>query len=84
MLRDNRRYGDFRDQIFLSMKRLQNAAKEWFEMSCQLHEHQQMASTWYHVTYHPTYYQEDFNWAKIGFFPFLTNFPAKYPMSKTN
>ena len=61
LLRDNRRYGDFRDRILLSMKRLQNEAKEWFEMSCNPHERQQMASAWYHVTYHPTYYREDFN-----------------------
>nr|POF00746.1 rna-dependent rna polymerase 2 [Quercus suber] len=60
-LHDNRRYGDFRDRILLSMKRLQNEAKEWFEMSCKPHECQQMASAWYHVTYHPTYYRDDFN-----------------------
>ena len=83
MLRDNRRYGDFRDQILLTMKSVQNAAKEWFEMSCQLHDRLQMASAWYHVTYHPTYYREDFNWAKIGFYPFLTNFLAKCPYFET-
>ena len=37
-LRDNWRYGDFRDWILLLMKRLQNEAKEWFEMSCKTHE----------------------------------------------
>ena len=55
----------------------------WFEMSCQLHERQQMTFAWYHVTYHPTYYREDFNWAKIGFYPFLTNFLAKCPYFET-
>uniref|UniRef100_A0A7N2LUU4 RNA-dependent RNA polymerase n=1 Tax=Quercus lobata TaxID=97700 RepID=A0A7N2LUU4_QUELO len=59
LLCDNRRYGDFRDRILLSMKRLQNETKEWFEMSSKPHERQQMASAWYHVTYHPTYYRED-------------------------
>ena len=61
LLRDNRRYGDFRDWILLSMKKLQNEAKEWFEKSCKMHERQQIASVWYHVTFHPTYYWEDFN-----------------------
>ena len=37
-LRDNGRYGDFRDWILLLMKRLQNEAKEWFELSCETHE----------------------------------------------
>ncbi|KAJ7956264.1 RNA-dependent RNA polymerase [Quillaja saponaria] len=56
--RDNRRYGDMKDRIVLSVKSLQREAKEWFESSCQPQEHQRMASAWYHVTYHPTYCQE--------------------------
>lgn len=59
--RDNRRYGDMKDRILLSVKSLQNEAKEWFESSCQRHEHQRMASAWYHVTYHPTNCQESFS-----------------------
>ncbi|KAK9278022.1 hypothetical protein L1049_027579 [Liquidambar formosana] len=56
--RDNRRYGELKDRILVSMKGLQNEAKGWFESSCKPHEHQKMASAWYHVTYHPAYYQE--------------------------
>ncbi|KAG5056691.1 hypothetical protein AAZV13_05G032300 [Glycine max] len=54
--RDNRRYGDMKDRILLSVKNLQREAKEWFETSCEPHEYKPMASAWYHVTYHPSYY----------------------------
>lgn len=56
--RDNRKYGDMKDRILLSVKSLQYEAKEWFESSCQPHEKMKMACAWYHVTYHPSYYQE--------------------------
>ncbi|KAK7265708.1 hypothetical protein RJT34_33331 [Clitoria ternatea] len=56
--RDNRRYGDMKDRILLSVKNLQREAKEWFETSCQPHEYQPLASAWYHVTYHPSYCKE--------------------------
>lgn len=59
--RDNRRYGDMKDRIMLSLKSLQNEVKEWFESSCQPKEHQPLASAWYHVTYHPSYFQEGVN-----------------------
>lgn len=59
--RDNRRYSDMKDRILLSVKRLQNEAKEWVESSCKKHEHQQLASAWYHVSFHPSYYREGFN-----------------------
>jgi RNA-dependent RNA polymerase len=57
--RDNRRYGDMKDRILISVKDLQKEAKEWFESDCQPHEHQLMASAWYHVTYHTKYYREN-------------------------
>ncbi|KAK7389041.1 hypothetical protein VNO78_23873 [Psophocarpus tetragonolobus] len=57
--RDNRRYGDMKDRILLSVKNLQREAKEWFETSCQPHEYKPMASAWYHVTYHPSYYCQE-------------------------
>lgn len=57
--RDNRRYGDMKDRILISVRDLQHEAKEWFETSCEPHEYQPMASAWYHVTYHPIYYQEN-------------------------
>ncbi|XP_054806815.1 RNA-dependent RNA polymerase 2 [Prosopis cineraria] len=56
--RDNRRYGDMKDRILLSVKNLQHEVKHWFESSCQPHEKMQMACAWYHVTYHPPYNQE--------------------------
>ncbi|XP_020226684.1 RNA-dependent RNA polymerase 2 [Cajanus cajan] len=56
--RDNRRYGDMKDRILLSVRGLQREAKEWFENSCQPREYQRMASAWYHVTYHPSYCNE--------------------------
>lgn len=59
--RDNRRYGDMKDRILLSVKSLQNEAREWFENSCKMNEHQQLASAWYHVAYHPSYRREGFN-----------------------
>ncbi|XP_038878920.1 RNA-dependent RNA polymerase 2 [Benincasa hispida] len=57
--RDNRKYGDMKDRILLSMKNLRKEVKEWFENSCAPHEHKMMASAWYHVTYHPSYFKED-------------------------
>ncbi|XP_058762602.1 RNA-dependent RNA polymerase 2-like [Vicia villosa] len=56
--RDNRRYGDMKDRILISVKDLQREAKGWFESDCQPEEYQLMASAWYHVTYHPKYYHE--------------------------
>ncbi|KDP31126.1 hypothetical protein JCGZ_11502 [Jatropha curcas] len=56
--RDNRRYGDTKDRILLSMKSLQKEAKEWFESSCRPSTQQCLASAWYHVTCHPNYFQE--------------------------
>lgn len=57
--RDNRRYGDMKDRILVELKSLQREAKEWFNSSCKVEEHQQMASAWYHVTYHPSYYSRE-------------------------
>jgi RNA-dependent RNA polymerase len=59
MQRDNKRYGDMKDQILISVKDLQLEAKEWFESDCQPHEHQLMASAWYHVTYNHKYYHKN-------------------------
>lgn len=56
--RDNRRYGDMKDRILISVKDLQREAKGWFESDCQPDEYQLMASAWYHVTYYPKYYHE--------------------------
>ncbi|XP_007036161.2 PREDICTED: RNA-dependent RNA polymerase 2 [Theobroma cacao] len=56
--RDNRRYGDMKDRILLFMKNLQREARERFENSCKVGEHQRLASAWYHVTYHTNYCQE--------------------------
>lgn len=57
--RDNRRYGDMKDRILLSVKNLQREAKEWFETSCQPREYKPMASAWYHVTYHRSHYCQE-------------------------
>ncbi|XP_031278109.1 RNA-dependent RNA polymerase 2-like [Pistacia vera] len=57
----NNRYRDMKDRILLSVKNVQKEAKEWFESSCQVNEHQKLASAWYHVTYHPTYCRERIN-----------------------
>ncbi|KAL5544244.1 hypothetical protein UlMin_008028 [Ulmus minor] len=60
--RDNRRYGDTKDRILLSFRSLHREAKKWFESSCKTkEEYQQLASAWYHVTYHPNYWQENMN-----------------------
>ncbi|XP_022738324.1 RNA-dependent RNA polymerase 2 [Durio zibethinus] len=59
--RDNRRYADMKERIVLSLKNLQREAKEWFKNSCKAEEHQRLASAWYHVTYHPNYFQESMN-----------------------
>ncbi|CAJ1943907.1 unnamed protein product [Sphenostylis stenocarpa] len=57
--RDNRRYGDMKDRILLSVKNIQLEAKEWFETSCLPHDYRPMATAWYHVTYHPSYYCQE-------------------------
>ncbi|OWM90483.1 RNA-dependent RNA polymerase 2 [Punica granatum] len=59
--RDNRKFGDMKDRMQLSVKNLHNEAKGWFENSCKPNERQKLASAWYHVTYHPSYCREDFN-----------------------
>ena len=59
--RDNRRYGDTKDRILLSLKNLQSEARGWFQNSCEVQNHQQMASAWYHVTYHPDYFHKSKN-----------------------
>ncbi|GFZ17486.1 RNA-dependent RNA polymerase 2 [Actinidia rufa] len=59
--RDNRRYGEMKDRIMVSIKSLHREAKRWFESSCKAHEQQKMASAWYYITYHPTYCQESIN-----------------------
>lgn len=56
--RDNRRYGEMKDRILVSMKGLYKEAKGWFESSCTMQERQKMASAWYYVTYHPSYCRE--------------------------
>ncbi|XVE84716.1 hypothetical protein DITRI_Ditri17bG0035700 [Diplodiscus trichospermus] len=65
LLRDNRRYGDTKERIMLSFKNLQKEAKEWFKSSCKADEHQRLASAWYHVTYHPNYFQESMNFLSL-------------------
>ncbi|CAI0398831.1 unnamed protein product [Linum tenue] len=56
--RDNRRYGETKDRILVATKSLQMEAKEWFENGCSVKQRQQLASAWYHVTYHPDYFEE--------------------------
>ncbi|KAL3512903.1 hypothetical protein ACH5RR_025620 [Cinchona calisaya] len=53
--RDNRRYFELKDRILVSIKSLQKEAKGWFESSCEKSVEMELASAWYHVTYHPTY-----------------------------
>ncbi|KAJ8753540.1 hypothetical protein K2173_022781 [Erythroxylum novogranatense] len=60
--RDNRRYGDVKDRILVSVKSLHKEARRWFESSCEPKDQQRMASAWYHVTYHPTYSQKSMNY----------------------
>ncbi|GAB2240730.1 hypothetical protein Droror1_Dr00021248 [Drosera rotundifolia] len=60
--RDNRRYFELKDRILISVKNLQKEAKAWFESSAKTrHERQKTASAWYHVTYHPSYWQDSEN-----------------------
>ncbi|KAK4437182.1 RNA-dependent RNA polymerase 2 [Sesamum alatum] len=53
--RDNRRYGEVKDRIVVSIKSLMKEVKGWFRSSCSEAEQQKLASAWYFVTYHPTY-----------------------------
>ncbi|XAR50155.1 RNA-directed RNA polymerase [Bertholletia excelsa] len=59
--RDNRRYGETKDRILVSVKNLQEEAKGWFESSCKGEDQQKLASAWYHVTYHPCYCEKSIN-----------------------
>uniref|UniRef100_A0A1J3DSQ6 RNA-dependent RNA polymerase n=1 Tax=Noccaea caerulescens TaxID=107243 RepID=A0A1J3DSQ6_NOCCA len=57
--RDNRRYGDMKDRITLSVKDLQREAMGWFEKSCgDEQERKKLASAWYYVTYNPSHGDE--------------------------
>ncbi|KAK6123360.1 hypothetical protein DH2020_042898 [Rehmannia glutinosa] len=53
--RDNRRYGEVKDRVLVSVKNLMKEVKGWFKSSCDEAEQQKLASAWYYVTYHPTY-----------------------------
>ncbi|KAI3454526.1 hypothetical protein Pfo_011189 [Paulownia fortunei] len=53
--RDNRRYGEVKDRILVSVKNLMKEVKGWFRSSCSEAEQQKLASAWYYTTYHPTY-----------------------------
>ncbi|KAL6583859.1 RNA-dependent RNA polymerase 2 [Orobanche minor] len=53
--RDNRRYGEVKDRILVSVKNLMKEVKGWFRSGCDEAERQKLASAWYYVTYHPSY-----------------------------
>lgn len=59
--RDNRKYGDMKDRISLSVKNLHDEAKGWFEGGCKVNEKERLASAWYHVTYHPSFVHQSLN-----------------------
>ncbi|KAG6401681.1 hypothetical protein SASPL_138545 [Salvia splendens] len=54
---DNRRYGEVRERILVSVKSLMKEVKGWFRSSCgsEGEEQQKLASEWYYVTYHRSY-----------------------------
>ncbi|KAH6798985.1 RNA-dependent RNA polymerase 2 [Perilla frutescens var. frutescens] len=53
---DNRRYGEVKERILVSVKSLVKEVKGWFRSSCSSDDEQQkLASAWYYVTYHRTY-----------------------------
>ncbi|EPS65825.1 hypothetical protein M569_08951, partial [Genlisea aurea] len=56
--RDNRRYGEVKDRILVSVKSLMKEAKVWFGdglSSEKEGDDRKLASAWYVVTYHPRY-----------------------------
>ncbi|GFP95460.1 RNA-dependent RNA polymerase 2 [Phtheirospermum japonicum] len=54
--RDNRRYGEVKDRVLVSVKNLMKEVKGWFRSGCGGEdERQKLASAWYYVTYHPSY-----------------------------
>ncbi|KAL8457723.1 hypothetical protein ACS0TY_035550 [Phlomoides rotata] len=52
---DNRRYGEVKERILVSVKSMMREVKGWFESSCDESDRQKLASAWYFVTYHPCY-----------------------------
>ncbi|KAH6797448.1 RNA-dependent RNA polymerase 2 [Perilla frutescens var. hirtella] len=53
---DNRRYGEVKERILVSVKSLVKEVKGWFRSSCSSDDEQQkLASAWYYVTYHRSY-----------------------------
>lgn len=52
---DNRRYGEVKERILVSVKSMMREVKGWFESSCDEGDRQKLASAWYYVTYHPSY-----------------------------
>ncbi|XP_051136633.1 RNA-dependent RNA polymerase 2 [Andrographis paniculata] len=55
--RDNRRYGEVKERILVSVKSLMKEVKEWLGSCCgqDKQQQQQLVSAWYYVTYHPSY-----------------------------
>lgn len=52
---DNRRYGEVKERILVSVKSLVKEVKGWFRSSCSSDDEQKLASAWYYVTYHRSY-----------------------------
>ncbi|KAF5192763.1 RNA-dependent RNA polymerase [Thalictrum thalictroides] len=66
---ERRKYRDVKEKITKQVECLNEEVREWFNKSCEEHEHTKMASAWYHVAYHPTYNQDS---AKVFFsFPWI-------------
>ncbi|XP_008780950.1 probable RNA-dependent RNA polymerase 2 [Phoenix dactylifera] len=57
--RDKKKYGEMKDRILIGVKSLHKEVQGWFKSSCVESESLRMASAWYHVTYHPSYYSEN-------------------------
>ncbi|KAG0466712.1 hypothetical protein HPP92_018292 [Vanilla planifolia] len=58
VLRDKKKFGDIADRIMIAIKSLHEEVKGWFN-NCRESESMRMASAWYHVTYHPSYWSSD-------------------------
>ncbi|KAL3835176.1 hypothetical protein ACJIZ3_009912 [Penstemon smallii] len=60
---DNRRYGEVKERILVSVKSMVKEVKGWFEGACSTDsdEREKLASAWYYVTYHSTYADKSSN-----------------------
>nr|AJA90770.1 RNA-dependent RNA polymerase 2 [Ephedra trifurca] len=58
-INEKKKHSDRKDKILMAVEALRIEARGWFDESCKLHHKNfALASAWYHVTYHSSYWSK--------------------------